>query len=70
MADDTKPTLKAGDEGDSVAELQNALGIDWLKEDGIFGPATEAAVKAFQTSNGLTPDGVVGPDTWAKLDGG
>ncbi|MCL2630702.1 MAG: peptidoglycan-binding protein [Firmicutes bacterium] len=38
-----------------------------LAEDGIFGPRTEASVIAFQRQFMLTPDGIVGPITWAKL---
>ena len=35
--------------------------------DGIFGPQTESAVKAFQQSKGLAADGIVGPQTWPRL---
>ncbi|MEE9319215.1 MAG: peptidoglycan-binding domain-containing protein [Granulosicoccus sp.] len=35
--------------------------------DGEFGPGTEAAMQEYQTDRGLTSDGAVGPQTWAKL---
>jgi peptidoglycan hydrolase-like protein with peptidoglycan-binding domain len=59
-------TLSSGEEGRQVSLLQHALGI---AVDGIFGPQTEAAVRAFQTAHGLEADGVVGPLTWAALNG-
>ena len=67
----SKITLKIGNRGDAVVLLQerlNALGYNCGKVDGFFGQKTLEAVKAFQTVNGLTIDGVVGVMTWAKLD--
>jgi peptidoglycan hydrolase-like protein with peptidoglycan-binding domain len=51
--------------GASVRALQ--LGLRVSPADGVFGPATSRAVKAFQREHGLTADGVVGPATWAAL---
>ena len=60
----TSETLKRGSSGPLVQKLQAALG---LATDGSFGPGTETALKAWQSKNGLTPDGVAGPKTLAKL---
>ena len=59
--------LSAESEGRQVQLLQKALGS--IKVDGIYGPETEAAVRAFQASSGLTVDGIVGPLTSAALRG-
>jgi hypothetical protein len=60
-----------GEHGKRVSDLQsrlNALGFKPpLKVDGIFGPKTLAAVRAFQKSHGLRVDGLVGPKTTAAL---
>lgn len=53
-----------GNRGSSVGRIQSALGIE---ADGIFGPVTYQAVRAFQAANDLQVDGRVGPLTWAKL---
>jgi hypothetical protein len=63
-------TLKPGDTGSEVVQLQKALtaaGHSPGKADGNYGPATTDAVKAFQAAKGLTADGVAGPDTLAAL---
>ena len=58
--------LRKGDNNENVKLLQKKLGVDPV---GNFGPATEAAVKAFQAKNGLVADGIVGDGTWNKLMG-
>lgn len=63
-------TLIRGSKGKTVTKLQarlRELGFDSAEE---FGPATEAAVKAFQEAHGLLPDGKVGPLTWGALEQG
>ncbi len=56
--------LKIGSRGQQVKDLQEFLGAD---ADGIFGKGTEAAVKEWQTANGLVADGLVGPATWDAM---
>jgi putative chitinase len=56
--------LRVGSFGDDVTKLQVKLGVDPI---GKFGPKTEAAVKGWQSAHGLTPDGIVGDATWAKM---
>jgi putative chitinase len=58
--------LKLGSEGEDVKKLQVKLGVDPI---GKFGPKTEAAVKAWQSQNGLTADGIVGDKTWGVIMG-
>ena len=65
--------LKKGNIGDDVKKIQQALsdlGYDLGKwgVDGILGSATTEAIKAFQKAQGLTVDGIIGPDTIAALE--
>jgi peptidoglycan L-alanyl-D-glutamate endopeptidase CwlK len=63
-------TLKKGSSGPDVTRLQEklkALGFDPGNIDGKFGPGTDAAVRAFQASEGLLVDGIVGRRTVATL---
>jgi putative chitinase len=58
--------LKVGSKGEDVKKLQIKLGVESI---GTFGPKTEAAVKSWQKSNGLTDNGIVGDEMWNKLFG-
>jgi N-acetylmuramoyl-L-alanine amidase len=56
--------------GDDVAALQSrlsGLGFDLGRVDGVFGVATDAALREFQRSVGVDPDGTCGPDTFRAL---
>jgi peptidoglycan hydrolase-like protein with peptidoglycan-binding domain len=63
------PLVKSGSNGHPVKTLQYLLRErgHGVAADDVFGPQTEAAVKAFQAAHGLTPDGIVGPITWAAI---
>lgn len=65
------PTVKYGARNSAVTVLQKELNYVCygpLKVDGIFGSNTLRVVRAYQSTKGLTVDGIVGPKTWAKLD--
>ena len=66
------PTVRKGAKGNITKLIQKrllSLGYDLGKygADGDFGTATYNAVVKFQKDNGLTPDGIVGQNTWRKL---
>ena len=66
-----RPTLRLGSTGEDIIYLQNRLngiGFGYLVVDGTFGVSTEEAVKNFQRYYSLTVDGIVGIQTWAKLE--
>ena len=69
----TYAVIKLNSTGKDVKFAQKQLFVYMPSEayyvsiDGVFGPITEAAVKAFQKKSGLTQDGVVGGGTWPRL---
>ncbi|MGD1806861.1 peptidoglycan-binding domain-containing protein [Dapis sp. BLCC M126] len=67
----SRPVLCFGSTGEDVEYLQrrlNGIGFGSLVVDGIFGVATESAVNKFQKYYGLTANGIVGSQTWNKLE--
>lgn len=71
-ADPDTPVLVVGATGPAVVALQQGLTAYAVEDpvvdpggvDGMFGPLTEAAVRAYQGDRGVTVDGVVGDETW------
>ena len=62
--------IKSGSRGELVALVQRMLnekGYSCGSADGIFGTKTESAVKSYQRAKGLSADGIVGNNTYAKL---
>jgi peptidoglycan hydrolase-like protein with peptidoglycan-binding domain len=73
MPNPGQPTISPGATGNAVLQLQRALRRTpnlGIAVDGVFGPATDTAVKEFQLGAGLVADGIVGPLTWAALPNG
>ena len=68
LKNEGKPYMR-GDDVVAVQEALTAAGYKPGEIDGVYGPMTEEAVKAYQKANGLTVDGIVGPKTWSKLIG-
>lgn len=67
---DTYATLRYGDKGTAVSQMQAALvklGYKNVSADGIFGAYTENAVRQFQRANGLAVDGLAGSRTLTLL---
>ena len=57
-------TYREGSRGTVVALIQKKIGC---YPDGIFGPLTTEALKAYQREHSLTPDGIAGPRTLAAM---
>lgn len=70
--DVTLPQLKKGAQGLQISMVQSLLNLKMQSEtelatDGVFGPKTEAALREWQTAQGLGVDGIVGPKTWTSI---
>jgi len=67
--EDEYPSLRLGSQGDLVVWAQERLitAGEEVEVNGIFEAATRRAVRAFQEAHGLTGDGRLGDETWARL---
>lgn len=64
------PIIRQGSRGNYVCIAQddlNTLGFRTGGLDGVFGTQTYNAVRSYQTSRGLTVDGIIGCNTWRSL---
>lgn len=59
-------TIKQGDSGPDVVAWQKIIKVT---ADGKFGPATDKATRTWQQQHGITPDGIVGQQTWSVATG-
>jgi uncharacterized protein (TIGR02594 family) len=66
MPEVPRQELEEGDSGAQVVQVQTILGVH--PADGDFGPITDSAVCGYQAACSITADGVVGEQTWEKLD--
>jgi len=57
--------VRKGNKGETVKLMQKKLND--LVVDGLFGPKTDAKLRAYQKSKNLKADGICGPLTWGKL---
>ncbi|MEU7136077.1 GH25 family lysozyme [Streptomyces sp. NPDC046261] len=62
-------TVRSGSAGDAVRAAQSLLNAHGaaLQVDGVFGAGTRDATVSFQRTRNLTPDGIIGPNTWQAL---
>lgn len=64
-----RPTIKEGDKGQDVKDLQNALrDLHYgCQASGVFNKVTRQCTEHYQVTHALEPDGIVGPKTWQSL---
>lgn len=59
--------IRLGSKGKDVERIQRAVGLPEKEVDGIYGPDTVEAVKAYQKRKGLFVDGIVGKKSWEMM---
>ena len=67
ILEQTFQTIRAGSRGPIVKQAQALLGMPEEEQTSVFDEKTRQAVINFQRQQGLSPDGIIGPQTWSKL---